>query len=230
MHKVVQQRFFDLITSQEPLFMSKANPIETYKELIHYRFKEVILMAFPRFCEYLSEEEINQYIVDFIISAPKTPYIWQMPNEFRTFLCKQTDILKRFAFADDLLWFEWIEIEVFMRNFSRQKIKPFSWSSSLKLSDSTVLQKLDYAAFDNTRLQTNADYFVLLYYNFETHEVHFQELTEFLYRFLEHLETHTLTQTLETFSAQFEASVQDIQEILEPTLIHFCEQEILHTK
>lgn len=230
MRKIVQQRFFDLITSKEPLYMPKGNPIETYKELIHYRFKEVVLMAFPRFCDYLSEKEINQIIVDFIISKPQTPYIWQMPNEFRAFVCEHTNILERFAFADDLLWFEWAEIELFMRNFSRQATEPFTWECALKLSDSTIVQKLTYAAYDDSRLEVQGEYYLLLYYNFTTHEVHFQELTEFLYSFLAHLETATLSQTLQTFSVQFEANIEALKEILEPTLRQFCEQEILsHT-
>ena len=189
MHKPIQKRFFDLITAKEPLFKFQGNPINTYKELIHYRFKEVVLSAFPRFMPYLSEYELNDLVEAFIKTKPETPFIWQMPNEFRAFLAKNEELVSRFAFMNELLWFEWIEIEIFMRPFEKNEVSNFVWDSGLKPSDSTLISTLEYPVYDDSRITEKGEHFVLLYYNFETHQVHYQELTPFLHSFLQQQQT-----------------------------------------
>jgi len=220
MHNHVQTRFFDLITAKEPLYASQNNPIQTYKEMIHYRFKEVLLSAFPRFMERLDEDLINELIVQFIQSEPQTPYIWQMPNEFRHFL-SQTELSKSYPFMDDLLWFEWIEIELMMFPYAKKEAFNFSWEDSLTLSDSAVIQAIDYPVFNDEGIDTAGKYAVMVYYNFDEHEVHFQQITPFMQQFIKLLDQHKARVALEIIALEYEVNKEEVQELLEAPLTNF---------
>ncbi len=229
MHKEIQKRFFSLITSQEPLYASLNNPIQTYKELIHYRFKEVILSTFERFCSHLKESHLDELITAFIQSCPQTPLIWQMPNEFRHFLSREKS-LKSLPFMDDLLWFEWVEVELFMNPYQTPKEEYFDWNQAYRLSESALLRELNFPVFHQENYHEGGIYPLLVYYHFETHEVHFQELTPFLKQFVDLLNDHTAQDALEKISAQFEVDEKEVQKLLQEPLESFVENYILQSK
>ena len=227
MHKATQKRFFELVTSQVPLYHEIGNPIHTYKELIHYRFKEVLLSTFPRFLELLKEEEVNMLIAEFIKAKPNSPYIWQMPNEFRSFL-KEKRLEKSYPFMDDLLWFEWIEVALFMKDYSVQRSENFSWENSYVLSDSALIKELNFPVHYDRAYAEGGIYPLLMFYNFDTHDVHFQEITPFLQQFMNELEEHlNAKEALEIICSKYEVDVGEVQDVLLETLESFCSLHIL---
>jgi hypothetical protein len=229
MHKATQKRFFELVTSQAPLYHEVANPINTYKELIHYRFKEVILSTFPRFLELLSEDKIDSLIVDFIKSKPESPYIWQMPNEFRQFL-KASNLGKTYPFMDDLLWFEWIEVELFMKDYKPKESESFSWENNYTLSDSALIKELNFPVHYDEGYEEGGIYPLLMFYNFETHDVHFQEITPFLQQFMGLLKEQSTNAALRTICTNYEVDVNGVKELLVETLEGFTASHIFKGK
>ena len=226
MHKATQKRFFELVTSQAPLYAEFANPINTYKELIHYRFKEVILSAFPRFLELLEEGTINQLIVDFIKSKPQTPFIWKMPDEFRHFLAKH-ELAKKYPFMDDLLWFEWIEIELFMGHYQLTETKEFSWDKAYTLSDSALVKELNFPVHYDEGYEQGAVYPLLMFYNFQSHDVHFQEITPFLQQLFLSLKSKSIEQSLKELCKTYDIDLSEVKELLQETLQDFVQSRIL---
>jgi len=226
MHKVTQKRFFELITSQVPLYAEVGNPINTYKELIHYRFKEVIYSAFPRFLELISEDIIDTLIVDFIKSRPQTPFIWKMPDEFRLFLLK-SDLAQKYPFMEDMLWFEWIEIELFMGNYTPRVAEDFSWKERYMLSPSAVIRELYFPVHYEQEYAQGGIYPLLMFYNFETHDVHFQEITPFLQQFLMSLKKRNIQTYLKEICKTYELDIKEVKELLEETLQSFVHANIL---
>ena len=224
MHSQVQKRFFELVTDQTALFAPTANPIQTYKELIHYRFKEVIESAYGRFFEHVDEEVFNRLVADFIRSAPKTPLIWQMPNEFRHFLVAHP-WAKDYPYLEELLWFEWIEIELFMTS-DAQKIEPFEWERHYRCSDSARMRALKYAVFSKAYTQ-EGDFAIIVYYDFQSHEIAFEEITPFMLEFLEHLKDMTPALALERMALSYEAQPSELKALLQEPLEHYCAKQIL---
>ena len=226
MHKATQKRFFELVTDQTPLYAEFGNPINTYKELIHYRFKEVLLSAFPRFFELLEEEKINELIVAFIKSKPQTPYIWKMPDEFRHFL-STTDLAQSYPFMDDLLWFEWIEIELFMGDYHLKEPQTFSWQASYTLSPSALIKELNFPVHYEEDYDQGGIHPLLMFYNFQTHDVHFQEITPFLQQFIASFTKKSIENSLKELCQTYEIDVAEVKELLLETLNGFVQAHIL---
>lgn len=225
MHKEVQERFFKLITNQTPLFAEAGNPINTYKELIHYRFKEVILNAFPIFTEYLSPKEVESLIWEFIQSKPQTPFIWQMPGEFKTFVLQQ-NLEARFPFLENLLWFEYEEIELFMTHYTDTTPVAFDWNQPYVLSSSARVRLLNYPVYSDT-IEEAGEYALILYYDFDELEVHFQEITPFMGTYLALLETYTPLEALSYIASEYDVDANEVKELLQAPLEQFCQLQIL---
>src|SRR5690606_9540893 len=53
---------------------------------------------------------------EFFCNHPcQNPQVWSMPKEFYEYLVKSRhSLLIKYPFLQDLLWFEWIELELFM--------------------------------------------------------------------------------------------------------------------
>lgn len=226
MHKATQKRFFELVTSQTPLYAEVGNPINTYKELIHYRFKEVILSTYPRFFEYIDDHTTHNLIVDFIKSKPQTPFIWKMPNEFRHFLA-QTHLSKKYPFMNDLLWFEWIEIELFMGHYHLKETEDFKWDHVYSLNPSALIKELHYPVHHDEGYEEGGIHPLLMFYHFETHEVRFQEITPFLHQFIQNLEQQTAEEVLGDICNTYNVDIMEVKELLQETLENFVYLYIL---
>jgi len=86
-----------------------------YRRLVRNVFEDTLNRAYPISVTVLSPEEWGQLIDAFMLKAePQTPYIWKMPFEFYEFVVNE-DFAAQFnrPYLDDLLFFEWIEIDLF---------------------------------------------------------------------------------------------------------------------
>ncbi len=86
-----------------------------YRRLIRNVFEETLSKAFPITVEVLTDEEWAELVETFMLKArPQSPFIWKMPFEFYEFVANE-DFAAKFhrPYLDDLLFFEWIEIELF---------------------------------------------------------------------------------------------------------------------
>jgi len=85
-----------------------------YRRLIRNNIHNAMEQAFPIARTILTETQWNRLIDDFLAKHPAaTPQVWKLPEEFYTFV-KNENYAQEFAlpFLNDLLIFEWVEIEV----------------------------------------------------------------------------------------------------------------------
>ncbi len=86
-----------------------------YRRLVRNVFEDTLQKAFPITYQVLDVQQWKTLIDRFMAEhRAQTPYVWKMPFEFYQFV-----VTNDFAstwnrpYLDDLLYFEWIEIEVF---------------------------------------------------------------------------------------------------------------------
>ncbi len=88
--------------------------LDQYRRLIRNNIHNAMEQAFPIAYTVLSEAQWNTLIDDFHAHHPAaTPQVWKLPLEFYLFV-KANNYVDKFSlpFLNDLLHFEWIEIEV----------------------------------------------------------------------------------------------------------------------
>jgi len=88
--------------------------LDQYRRLIRNNIHNAMEQAFPIAFTVLSEAQWNMLIDDFHAHHPAaTPQVWKLPLEFYLFV-KENNYVDKFSlpFLNDLLHFEWIEIEV----------------------------------------------------------------------------------------------------------------------
>lgn len=178
-----QEELFDVAIGKEKLTCEKG--VEVYKKLVFYRFFEVVSSAYPIFNTLVDEKRLEEVISQFMQKGSRTPLIWQFPNEFRSFIKKQK-LFRDMPYVDDLLWFEWIEIELFMKKYQKPKKEAFSYSKEYKLANNVVLKKLSFKVYERD-FENRGSYFVMAYYDIATQEVIYREISELLYIFLKEL-------------------------------------------
>jgi len=115
----------------------------------------------------------------------QTPQIWKLPLEFYEFV-KENNYATKFKlpFLNDLLFFEWIEIEVHTMEDEIQplfKIEGDILTDKLVVNPEFRLNKLDYPVHKvkpkDITLETKGDYFLLTYRVKDTGSVAFLDLT-----------------------------------------------------
>ena len=226
LEREVQERFIGFISGQTEIPQPRTNPLRIYKELVHYRFDEVLRNAMPDFCEILGEERLDLLIFDFIQSKPKTPYIWKVPMLFRKFLldCHKVDDI---AYAADLMWFEGVEVELLMGQYEKPEEKSFDWNLNYKPSSSMRMKLLHHAVNQN-RFEFVESHPLIMYYNFEEYSVFYQEVTPFMYSFLVYLKESSPLEALTSICNDFQIQEEDeVKEVLQGALEEFSALNII---
>lgn len=87
-----------------------------YRRLVFNVVDDMLQSAFPLSHKLLKAKEWQMLVHDFFSShACQSPQVWYMPREFYTYL-EQTSpqLLDKYPMLLELLWFEWLEVELFM--------------------------------------------------------------------------------------------------------------------
>lgn len=224
-----QKIFVDKVIDKTKALENEKKAIDLYKELVHYRFFEVISNANPIFYSQIKEKKLRKLIVKFIQSGAKTDLIWQLPNEFRIFVKKQRKLFIKMPYLNDLLWFEWIELKLFMKDYSRFKISKFRFKDSYTLSKSAKIKQLSYKVYER-EFNTYGQYFVLAYYDLEEQEVKYREISDFMFEFLKQLKKDTLIHAIRYMSDKYELEFKDTKEILKEPLKELCSLGVIIKK
>jgi hypothetical protein len=87
-----------------------------YRKLVYNVVDDTLQSAFPLTRNLLSLKEWNKLVQDFFSShACHSPQVWTMPKELWAWVVETPpSLLKKYQFLDELLWFEWLEVELFM--------------------------------------------------------------------------------------------------------------------
>ena len=220
-----QKHLVQVATQVVPLPQKETHRLQAYQELVFHRFYEVISNCFPIMMEHVGSKIVRPLVVRFMQQKPKTLFIWQSPNEFRRFV-KEEDELQAFPFIHDLLWFEWIEVELFMKEYGSLHVSTFSWEDEYRLGNNAVIKSLSYKVFER-EFKTPGEYWVLGYYDIASGDVYFRELNEVLYLFLETQERVGTKAALQTIAALAEADEESVKAVLEEALVTLCANHVI---
>lgn len=159
--------------------------VHHYRRLVYNVVRDTMDTAFPITLVALGEERWDVLVQDFFSSEqPQTPQIWKLPLEFYRYHSNQetgTRIQK--PFLDDLLYFEWIEIEI-----HTMPDKPFPEYSQtgnifldrLVFNPEYEIVRLEYPVHmysAEKTLELKGNYFVLVFRSPETGNVQFLNLS-----------------------------------------------------
>lgn len=158
--------------------------LKQYRRLFRNNIYNSLSQAYPISLEVLSDEEWNTLVDDFFENHDsKTPHIWKLPFEFFQFV-KANNYAEKFdyPFLNDLLLFEWLEIEVYTmpNEYPEPYVKSGDiLSDTLEVNPEYRLTQLEYpvhmhAAKDS--INHKGVYFLLTYREPKTYDVKFMNL------------------------------------------------------
>jgi len=209
--KDVQNRFMDIVSNQ------KENPTRSaykvYQRLVFFRFEEIIKSTFIQFCKIVEEDELEKSIYSFMKNLPSTPYVWKIANDYRKFVKKQKLFHNR-KYLYELLYFDWIEVEIYMKEYKEIKINEFSWDKSYKLAPSARLKRFDFDII-NKDYENLRENFLIIYFDYENNDVLYREINQFLYVLIKKSnKKESILKTLETLCTENEIDLNQAKEIL----------------
>ncbi len=156
-----------------------------YRRLVYNVVRNTMDTAFPISLAALGEEQWDELVQDFFSKErPQTPQIWKLPFEFYKYHSNQdtgTRIHK--PYLDDLLYFEWIEIEIHTmpdRTVPEHSKTGNIFLDILAFNPEYEIIRLDYPVHMHPAGQTmelKGEYFVLVFRSPETGHVQFLDLS-----------------------------------------------------
>ena len=230
LEQAIQSRFINAITNPASIpEASKAHQV--YQELVYLRFYEVFEKALPRFKAMISEALFEALIYKFLKIGAKSPTLWQSSGEFAAFVVESCEL--DMPFLEDLLSFEYLELEMYMQEYPRVQEHTFSLQNHYKLSDKVVLKSVTYPIhhpeFDaNPSVFEAGEYQLLIFYDAKSQKVLCQEITPFVVEFLNSLDGESsLDAVVQKFAFAYEIEIEELVEALENILQSFAITAIL---
>jgi hypothetical protein len=201
---------------------SKEEGIARYRKMIYNVVNDSLATAYPLTKKLFTDDEWNASIQRFFSShACQSPFLWRMPFEFLEFVKEnEVELQYTYPFLNDLLLYEWVEVEVFMMEDSEisYSTKGSVISDALVLNPSCILQYFQYPVYSKAAANITANdlahYFLLTHRNSETNLVRFLEVAPMFARMIEFLDQKT--QTIEALTKQFsyESGIEITPEII----------------
>ncbi len=207
---------------------SEKNGQKVYRHLVYKVFFDVLSKAYPLFYKDVDKKKFEKIVYEFMQYGAKNIKIWKMPNEFRTFV-KKKKLFEEIPYVNELLWFEWIEIELMMKNYSEQEVEKFSYANKYRLSQSCVLKKLKYKIFEKGSFDKNSEYYLLGFYDFVNYRVIFREVSLPLYFLLKKMDKKGLEKAIKSIAKMSEQSKEEVETFFLDTLTELNNLQILRT-
>ena len=230
LEQAIQKRFVDIITKRtNDEFSSSGHKV--YANLLFYRLKDLFSKSFPRFTKLVGDEIFSKLIYDFLKHGASNPILWKVNDEFKDFVLKNSVL--EIPFLEDLLYFEYLEIEMYMSDFSKEKKATYSLNNSYRLSNAVKLITLSYPVhhpdFDtNSEAFQRGEQFILLYHKEKTNEIIHEEITAFSREFLQMLKKKdSLLAHIQDIATVYELDRQEILEVYEGVLQRYVQDKIL---
>ncbi|MDE3234472.1 MAG: putative DNA-binding domain-containing protein [Bacteroidota bacterium] len=94
----------------------KMENVSHYRRLVMNVVDDMLQNAYPLTYALCNAKEWRTAVNDFFSNySCQSPQVWYMPEEFYVFLVQtKHSLLNKYAFLEDLLLFEWTEVELFM--------------------------------------------------------------------------------------------------------------------
>lgn len=167
---------------------TKDQRLKIYRDLVFSRLEDALSVSFPIFKSFVGED-FGRLVSEFMKNGPRTPILLEASREFAEFFRKKEDPLKeRIPFLDELVLFEWLEIEVF--NAEEEETSEFSWERTYRLSESARLVSFSYPIHrvegrgPEEITKAKGKYNLLIYRDPLDLEVKSVDLTEFVHSLL----------------------------------------------
>ncbi len=156
-----------------------------YRRLVSNVLSDTLFTAFPITVAALGEDQWNILVQEFFVEGiPQTPQVWKLPFEFYQYHAeKQTGIKIGLPYLDDLLYFEWMEIEIHTmpdRAYPDFKDEGNLFQDRLAFNPEFEIIKLRFPVHTHPvrkALEMEGEYFSLLYRMPQTGNVQFLNLS-----------------------------------------------------
>jgi len=204
-----------------------------YRRLVYNAVSNTLESAFPISEEWLSTEEWQLLVGDFFEHHDaQTPSIWKLPEEFANYIIENDYAAQLNKPAlNDLLWFEWLEIEV---HTMEDKFEPEGTNSNLSIKTPLSInpyyriQQLKYPIHmihADQAAKEEGEYFVLIYRLIESGQVRFIQLSPMHIFFIDKIsnQTQSISQVLPELCSVFGI---DNLESVKDHLFLFCSNMI----
>lgn len=183
--------------------------------MIFNTIMETLEQAYPITAASLPEETWRGMVHDFFsLHACKSPILWKMPYEFYRF-ARENRYAQNTGLAclDDLLRFEWLEIQVYMREDAGippyRKIKDLR-NEQLALNREYVIARLNYPVHlmsPELASGQKGTYYLLIFRRPGNSKLEFVSLSKFLAFLLKQIDRkgHTLHEVMSEFESLFDS-------------------------
>ncbi|PLY07310.1 MAG: hypothetical protein C0625_06790 [Arcobacter sp.] len=213
--KSIEKRFLDNLINQDEKVENSA--IKVYQRLVLSRFLDVLENSFPLLKKQISENSFEKSVIKFMKDTPSTPFVWQIPNDYRKFV-KRNKIFKNKKYLYELLYYDWIEIEIYMKEYKFKKQKKFSYKEIYTLSKSARIKNFKYDII-NSDYKNKRENFLVIYYDFITDEVVFREINQLIYVLLGNLnKKESLGEVLKNLCHENEINFKEAKALLREPL------------
>jgi len=164
--------------------------IHYYPRLVFNVIDDTLRSAFPLTVDLFSEEEWETTTRRFFAKHRCSSYsVWKMPFEFYQYiLSSESELLNKFPFLDELLLFEWTEIEIHMmedKAFPEVSLTGDFENDVIAFNPEFKILQMKYPVhLKNPNKITETDeaaYFVLIFRQPETGNVQFIDVSSFFY-------------------------------------------------
>lgn len=186
-----------------------------YRRLVYNVVDDTLRAAFPLTFHLLEGEEWDQLIDGFFAQHPcQSPQVWYMPKELYDYVMLiDHPLCQKYPFLGELLWFEWLEIEMYMQEDKRPEAavskKGAFVSHKLVINPENYLGHFYYPVhLKNARTITEDDYssyFLAIHRTPDEGKVEFTQLSPALVRMLELLndKPYTISELLNLVATEF---------------------------
>jgi hypothetical protein len=214
------------------------NRIKHYRNLVWNVIEDSLQTAFPLSYKLLGINEWNKLVQDFFSNHNcKAFQVWKMPVEFYAyFSSKDLSLKNKYPFLQNLLLFEWKEIEIFM--LEDTLVEKFHSRGNVLIDDLILnpdyeLLQLDYPVHikraGDITTEDKGNYFLLIFRNPENFEVQFIDIGIPHVWLIEHIiqEKKSVYHLTKQASETFQTNEKDLLQHFETFLKQMQEQKFI---
>ncbi|HKI88274.1 MAG TPA: putative DNA-binding domain-containing protein [Draconibacterium sp.] len=169
----------------------KTERLPHYRRLVFNVIKNALQSTYPISYKFIEKKTWEEIVYRFFSEHKcSDPQVWRMPGEFYHF-CKDQNYAEKYnlPFLNDLLFFEWLEVELYMmedQTFPEIKNPLFKLDKRVAINPEHKIIKLEFPVHLMNPLeatQKKGDFFVLLFREPGVDRIQFIDLSV-LYTFL----------------------------------------------
>jgi len=213
----------------KPIQGAKQHRLKEYRQLVHSVINNTFEQAFPITYQFLKQEEWELLINSFLKEhACHENQVWKLPLEFYEYV-KDKDFQQSlsYPFLNELLYFEWLEIEVYTMPdvpFPEYSINGSFEKNKIVLNPEYEMLELTYPVHllpVQEAIQNKGSYIALVFREQESGKVKFMNISALHVFFIESLNAEDLLLQELLARASLVFSIANDKLLLEHALLFF---------